>query len=138
VISLEERNKADIAAIKEKLKQYAVTINAGDFDRWISLWTDNGVQMPPNTPARIGKEKIWAEMKPAFDQYIIKMTINNEETRVSGNLGFARGTYTESLIPKTGGETEKYDGKYLTIFEKQADGSWKVARDCFNSNGPET
>ena len=138
MISLEERNKADIAAIKEKLKQYAVTINAGDFDRWISLWTDNGVQMPPNTPARIGKEKIWAEMKPAFDQYIIKMTINNEETRVSGNLGFARGTYTESLIPKTGGETEKYDGKYLTIFEKQADGSWKVARDCFNSNGPET
>jgi len=138
VISLEEGNKADTAAIKEKLKQFAVAINAGDLEGWISLWADNGIQMPPDTPARIGKEQIRTGMKPAFDQFILKMVITNEELRVSGDLGFARGTYTESMAPKAGGETEKYDGKYLTILERQADGSWKVARDCFNSNVPET
>ena len=26
------------------------------------------------------------------------------------------------------------DGKYLTIFKRQPDGSWKAYRDCFNSN----
>lgn len=138
VILLEEQNKADLAAIKEKLNQFAVTVNAGDFDGWISLWADNGIQMPPDTPARIGKEQIRAGMKPAFDQFILKMSITNEELRVSGDLGFARGTYTEFMTPKAGGETIEYDGKYLTILERQADGSWKVARDCFNSNTPET
>jgi len=138
VSSLEKGNKADIAAIKEKLKQFAVTVNAGDFEGWISLWTDDGIQMFPGAPARIGKEQIRAGMKPAFDQFILKMVITNKELRVSGDLGFARGTYTESLIPKAGGKTEKYDGKYLTILERQADGFWKVARDCFNSNVPET
>lgn len=138
VISLEERNKADVSAIKEKMNQFAATINAGDFDGWISLWTDNGVQMPPGTPARIGKEQIRAGMKPAFDEYILKMVVIVSELRVSGDFGFVRGTYTESMIPKAGGETFEYDGKYLTILEKQADGSWKVARDCFNSNKPET
>jgi uncharacterized protein (TIGR02246 family) len=137
-ISLEEQNRADILAIKEKLNEYAATCNAGDLERWISLWTDDGIQMPPSAPARVGKEQIRAGMKTAFDQYIIKVTINNEETRVSGNLGFARGIGVESLIPKAGGKTEKFDLKYLTIFEKQTNGSWKIARDCFNSNVPET
>lgn len=138
MISLEERNKADIAAMKEKIDQYAVTCNAGDFEGWISLWTDDGIQMYPGTPARIGKEQIRAGMKPAFDQLILKMAITNHEARVSGDLGFLRGTYTLSMIPKAGGETIEFDGKYLTIFERQADGSWKVARDCFNSNVSET
>jgi ketosteroid isomerase-like protein len=27
-------------------------------------------------------------------------------------------------------------GKYVTVFKKQADGSWKVVADIFNSDGP--
>jgi len=136
MISLERGNKAEISAIKEKLRQYAVTINAGDFEGWISLWTDDGVQMPPGTSNRIGKEQIRKGMKPAFDQFILKMMITNREITISGDFGFARGTFTETLIPKAGGEAEKYEGKYLSIFEKQTDGSWKIARDCFNFDGP--
>jgi uncharacterized protein (TIGR02246 family) len=134
---VEKGNKADLIAIKEMMKQFAVTINSGDFEGWISLWTDDGIQLFPGGPARIGKKEIRAGMKPAFDQFILKMEINNQELSASGDLAFARGTYTEALIPKAGGETEKYDGKYLTILEKQTNGSWKVARDCFNSNVPE-
>ena len=138
MISLEERNKADIAAIKEKMNQYAVTCNAGDFEGWISLWIDDGIQLYPGTPARVGKEQIRAGMKPAFDQLILKIAITINEVRVSGDLGFARATYTLSMIPKAKGETIEFDGKALAIFERQADGSWKIARDCFNSNVPET
>lgn len=139
MILLEERNKADIAALKEILNKYAAMCHAGDLDGWISLWADDGIQMYPGAPSRVGKEQIRAEMKPAFDQFILKIAITSEmEAKVSGNLGFARGTYTLSMVPKGGGETSEFDGKYLTIFEKQADGSWKIARDCFNSNKPET
>ncbi len=122
VISLEEGNSADIAAIKEKMHQYAIAINTGDFDSWISLWTDDGVQMPPGIPSRIGKRQIQTAMKPVFDQFILKMAITNQELKVCGDFGFARGIFTESMVPKAGGRTEKYDGKYLSIFEKQADG----------------
>ena len=99
------------------------------------MWKDDGIQMPPDTPARIGKEQIRKGMKPAFDQFNLKMTIANKETIVSGDFGFSRGFFTETLIPKKGGKTEKYKGKYLTIIEKQKDGSWKIARDCFNFDG---
>ena len=26
------------------------------------------------------------------------------------------------------------DGKALTLYERQSDGSWKIVYDCFNSN----
>ena len=30
------------------------------------------------------------------------------------------------------------EGKYVTVWHKQADGSWKMQVDCFNANGPPT
>ncbi|MDH5450096.1 MAG: SgcJ/EcaC family oxidoreductase [Candidatus Bathyarchaeota archaeon] len=130
--------EADITAIKEIWNQYTSACGTGDLDRWISLWTDNGIQMPPDTPARIGKEEIREKMKPLFDQFIIKIPITSKEIRVAGDLAFSRGTYTLSTTPKAGGEATRVTGKYLTILERQADGSWKIARDCFNYNAPPT
>ena len=34
------------------------------------------------------------------------------------------------------GKTVKAEGKFLMVFEKQADGSWKIVRDIFNFNAP--
>ena len=135
---MEKGNSIDIKEIKDLMKQFAMAINSGNLDAWMALWTDDGIQMFPGAPSRYGKKQIYAGMKPAFDQFILEMKILNEEFRVSGDLAFARGTYTESLIPKAGGEKENYDGKFLTVLEKQRDGNWKVIRDCFNSNVPET
>jgi len=129
----------DIIAINEVLPQYAIAVNTGDFDLWISLWADDGVQMPPDTPARIGKEQIREAMKPGFDQMNLDITIHSiEETKVYGDLGLTRCTYTLKMTPKAGGETiiAMPDGKALTLYERQSDGSWKIKYDIFNSNTP--
>ena len=137
---MDEGRKSDTTAIKEMLNQYAVGVNTGDFDLWISLWTDDGVQMPPDTPARIGKEQIREGMKPAFDQMNLDIAITIEEAKVYGDLGLTRCRYTLKMNPKAGGDTINAmpDGKALTLYERQSDGSWKIVYDCFNSNMPPT
>ena len=65
-----------------------------------------------------------------------EFTINNEELEVFGGFGLARGNYSYVMTPKAGGQTVAFEGKYLTIFRRQPDGSWKVYRDCFNANAP--
>ena len=133
--------ESDIAAIKETLNQYALGVNTGDFDRWISLWAEDGVQMPPDTSSRVGKEQIREGMKPAFDQMNLNITIHSiEEAKVYGDLGLTRCTYTLKMTPKAGGETINAmpDGKALTLVKRQPDGSWKIAYDSFNSNVPPT
>jgi ketosteroid isomerase-like protein len=96
--------------------------------------------MPPNAPASLGKEQLRANMEPAFDNFTFEMALYIEETQVSGDLGFARGNYTVAITPKAGGETiiTMPDGKFLTIYKRQADGSWKISHDCYNSNLPPT
>ncbi|MFX0182295.1 MAG: YybH family protein [Candidatus Hodarchaeota archaeon] len=123
-------------AIEEVWKTYASTLGAGDMDGWISLWIDDGIQMPPDVPRNIGKEKIREYNQKTLDQFQFKISINNEEVRETNDWGFARGLYSFELIPKGEGETIKGSGKFLTVLEKQDDGSWKIARDIFNFNAP--
>ncbi len=132
-----KEKEADVAAIKEVLNQYAPACNAMDVDRYISLWDDNGIQMPPGAPENIGKEKIREGTKIGFEMFNWDMSIDElMEIEVDGDLGFTRCLYTVTLTPKAGGDAIYVDGKALTILKRQADGSWKVYRDCFNSNVP--
>jgi uncharacterized protein (TIGR02246 family) len=126
--------EADISAINNNIAQYVSSMNAGDLNLWISLWADDAIQMAPDAPAVIGKEQIRAKYETIFPLFIFKMTITNEEVRIGGDLAVSHGNYTVSMTPKAGGETIMIDGKYLSVEERQADGSWKIIRSCFNNN----
>ena len=128
--------EADIAAIEDVLNQYTVAMNTGDFELWMSLHADDIVKMAPDAPATFGKEELRASTKPLFDNFTIEMAYNREEIQVDGDLGFARGTFTATMTPKAGGEPLYMDAKTLGIYKRQADGSWKLARNCYNSNVP--
>jgi ketosteroid isomerase-like protein len=126
----------DIAAIDEVLVQYGVAMDTGDLELYMSLHADDIVKMGPDAPATYGKEELRAGTKFLFDNFTIVGASSPEETYVDGNMGFTRGTYTLSIIPKAGGDTAYVDGKYLTLCKRQADGSWKISHDCYNSNVP--
>jgi len=128
----------DVIAIEDVLNLYAVALNTGDLELWLSLHTDDIVKMPPNAPATFGQEQLRAKMEPAFDNFTFEMAIYPEETQVDGDLGYSWCTYTVSMTPKAGGETiiSEPDGKALGIYKRQPDGSWKLSHDCYNSNVP--
>lgn len=136
---MDKESKENITAIKEMLNQYAIGCNKGDFDLWISLWADDGTQMPPDAPPRKGKAEIRLGMKPVFDDMKLDIDIKSvDDVEVHGDLGLTRCKYSLKLTPKAGGDTidAMPDGKALTLFRKQTDGSWKIVYDCFNSNVP--
>jgi len=134
---IERVQVADVAQVYELWNEYATAANDGDMERWISLWIDDGIQMPPGVPRRVGKEEIRREMQPLFDHFnMSKMIIQTEEVRILGDRAYSHGTYECEMTPKEGGETRSYSGKFLDILEKQVDGSWKIAIDCHNYNMP--
>ncbi len=130
--------EADIAAINEVLNQYAVVWNTGDLDLYMSLHTDDIVKMGPDAPANIGQEQLRASTKPLFDNFTCEIAIYTKEVQVAGDRAFSWCTYTFSMTPKEGSEPIFVDGKALSIYKRQADGSWKISHDCFNSNVPPT
>ncbi len=130
------RQDRDVALVHELWNEYAAAWSAGDLERWIFLWIDDGIQMPPGVARNIGKEVIRTSAQPQLDLYDWEMTINPEEVRVLGDRAYSHGLSEFALTPKKGGATTEASGKFLTILEKQVDGSWKIAIDCFNFNAP--
>ncbi len=136
---IEVNNTADANALRNVLTDYEKHLNAGDLNSWIALWTEDGRQMPPEVETRIGKAAIYTESKPVFETYNLKIEITSvEDVYVYGDLGFTRCSYNFYVKPKAGGDRIAFepDGKALTIYKQQDDGSWKIWFDCFNSNLP--
>jgi uncharacterized protein (TIGR02246 family) len=118
--------EADIEAIKKITDDFNAAINAGNIDKLVSLYTDDAVRIPPNKPALVGKEAIRSLFQEQLDQF----TVQNEgvivDLKVSGDLAFVRGSWTSINTPKTGGEPLKFNGNFVSIIQKQPDGSWKT------------
>ncbi len=54
-----------------------------------------------------------------------------------GDFGYTTGSYYMN-VEDADGTPIRIDGKYLTVWRRQADGSWKATADMFNPNGPPT
>jgi uncharacterized protein (TIGR02246 family) len=134
---LERVQVADVAQVYELWNEYAAAAIDGNMERWIALWIDEAIQMPPGAPRRVGKAEIRREMQPLFDRFdTSRMIIQPEEVRILGDRAYSHGTFELEMATKDGGETKSYSGKFLDVLEKQVDGSWKIAIDCHNCNTP--
>lgn len=134
---MEKIQDLDEAKIARLWDEFEAAATAGDLARWINLWTEDGLQMPPGAPRRVGRASIRAEMKPMFDLFDTRMAVYPDKTQVLGDMAFTHGMYEVTMTPKEGGDRLEIKGKFLTILHKQIDGSWKIAIDCFNSDRPQ-
>ncbi len=124
------------AQVQEFFDRYSDLWMAPDIDGWLALWVNNDriVQMPPGEPRVVGMDALRERNSRAIEAASYQVSINNLDVRTSGDLAFASGVYTMDIAPSDGSEPWKLDAKYLSIFERQPDGSWKLIRDAFNSN----
>jgi uncharacterized protein (TIGR02246 family) len=128
---------ADVAQVYQLWNEMAAAANEGDMERWMALWSEDGIQMPPGAPRRVGKAAIRGAMQASFERFAPrKARIRPEEIRILGDRAYAHGTYEYEMAPKEGGETKGYAGMFLSILEKQVDGSWKIAIDCRSYDTP--
>ena len=130
--------EAVTAEVEALFAEYGASLGAGDAERWLQLWVEEGgVQQPPGTPPNVGRDMIAARINGGIERYTYQdMDIQVEEVLVADDLAIARGMYTVTLVPHDGSDPVLVDGKYTTTFQRQPDGSLKIYRDIFNSNVP--
>jgi uncharacterized protein (TIGR02246 family) len=127
---------ADIAAINDARKAFMAAYEAGDAEAIGKLYTADAVSEPNNQPSLKGRDAIVASLKQMFEKVSVKPTLTPDETRTLGNVGLDRGHYTYTVTPKDGGGTPTSgEGRYLVVFVKDADGTWRVSRDMDNAMG---
>jgi len=121
----------DIAAIKAVSKSFVEAVNSNDWVSLITTYSEHTVLMPPNSPEVEGRANILAffEAFPPTSDFSLEIV----EIEGRGDMAYVRGTYTMTFTPEEGNSITD-SGKYLEIRRKQADGSWLLSRDMFNSD----
>lgn len=113
------------------------TYEAKDVDKAVALCDDQGSLLWPNAPRATGKSDIAKATTSAFAIPDFKLEWHPDQIAVarSGELGYTSGTYTWTFKDASG-KPASDKGKYLTVWKKQRDGSWKVLLDMFNTDLP--
>jgi ketosteroid isomerase-like protein len=132
----EERDRDMIA---DNLQIYAESVSAGDAESWLALHEPQAYKMPQNEPMfTIASVQDTQQQKFNAMQatYNVNMDIEPMDIHVEGDIAYAMGTYIIDMKPRGDAPPNLVDGKFLTVFRRQDDGTWKVWRDCFNNNTP--
>jgi ketosteroid isomerase-like protein len=126
---------ADEAAIAEFNRRYLEAINDGDIDTLASLTTEGHMMISSGGAPLTGKKALVDSMTRAFQTTDFDESWAPEETVVSGDLAYQRGTFIVVAKPKAGGAEARITGNFLRIYRK-IDGRWFMVRDSFNSQQP--
>ncbi|MGC2108126.1 MAG: DUF4440 domain-containing protein [Candidatus Korobacteraceae bacterium] len=120
------------AADQEWLKAFA----AGDLEKSLAFCAEECAVLAPNAPMVHGREAIRELFSGWFKPELkINWTPDKVEAANSEDLGFSSGTYQMSF-KDSADEIVSDQGKYVIVWKKQADGSWKVVLDISNSDMP--
>jgi uncharacterized protein (TIGR02246 family) len=54
------------------------------------------------------------------------LTFTSRHVEVSGNLACDSGSYTETLVTRATGTTQRTAGEYVTVYRRDGDGRWRI------------
>lgn len=116
---------------------WARAANAGDGAAVAALYTADATVMPPSDSSRHGPG-VAAYWTGFFQQASVRIALNTASVEGRGDLAVVAGNYDLAMTPKTAGAKPLpvEHGKYLEVLQKQPDGSWKIARDIWNTDTP--
>jgi ketosteroid isomerase-like protein len=121
--------------IRDLDEQWSKAAGAKDVDKTVSYYSEDAVVMPPNAASATTKEAIRKIWKDLLTDTNISWKTKKVEVAQSGDLAFSSGTYEVTLSDPTGTPVNDR-GKYLEVWKKQPDGSWKCVADIWNSDLP--
>jgi uncharacterized protein (TIGR02246 family) len=119
----------DERAIRALHATWMAAVNAGDLDRLLGLMTEDVVLLGPGqTPT--GRDGFSAAFTGGHRQYKVHCTSALEEIVVAGDIAYSLCKDKLSITPRAGGAATALQGDRITIYRKQPDGSWRLARDA--------
>jgi len=118
-------------AVDKIIVEFVAVFNARDLTKLASLYADDAVWMPQNSPMIKGRAAIEAAFKERYKgPGVLKFT--GTTSAMSGTLAFVAATYTMT-VPVEGAAPVSFTAKSLTVF-KRVGNDWKIAYDMQNAD----
>ena len=126
----------DPSVLMEADRAFAVDVAQGGSEAWVGWFAEDGAMVQPVVGEIRGHDAIRSVMG-GLDQPGVSLHWEPERADVaaSGDLGWTTGSFV-SEGPGPDGEAVRTEGRYVSIWRVQPDGSWRVVMDLGNPTGP--
>jgi ketosteroid isomerase-like protein len=124
----------DLAALRATEEKLGVAIAARDVDGIDSFYTPDAWFFPPDgamSKTAEGRRAYWSNPKMSAGFTAVQGMDSKREVAKSGELVVEYGSYFEVISHKDGATTY-LPRKFVTAWQKQADGGWKVITHMWN------
>lgn len=120
---------ADSSVITSRSDVWEQSLNAKDLDTLVGLYTTDARLMPPGGETMTGHDAVRTAFGGMMDAGI-GGELTTVQASVAGDIGYNVGTFNLT----SGGEVID-TGKFVELWQRGADGEWRIAGDIWNSDG---
>jgi uncharacterized protein (TIGR02246 family) len=117
-------------AIEKLNAEFVDAYNRGDIAEIATGYAEDSAVLAPNQPTVHGRQAIETLFKGMIEDIGGTASIESVEVTDSGDLAYQWATYSLE------GNEQSDAGKFVEIYNRQADGSWKIRLTIFNSDNP--
>jgi len=109
--------------------RFAQSVAEGGGKAFASWFADDAVTLNNGKPATLGRGAIAASATWSPAEYSLTWVAQGAQMGPSNDMGFTWGHY-EGRSKDKSGQSVVTSGRYITVWKKLPDGSWKVAMDA--------
>ena len=121
---------SDEDSIRALIETWAKATKAGDVETISTLMTEDAVFLTAGYPPKRGRQAFAESFRAGPAGAEIDSEIETEEIRVSGDMAYAVNRLRVSMKMDPNSAARQMSGYVLTVFLKESDGRWRLARDA--------
>ncbi|MFQ6094023.1 MAG: YybH family protein [bacterium] len=129
----------DVAQVRKSIEEanakWVEAFNQGDAAAAAALYTNDATTLPPNSEMIQGRQGIQEFLNGAIEMGAKDITLTTVDVGGSGDTAYEIGKYSITIQPE-GQEAMTDSGKYVAVWKRQADGTWKLHVDIWNTSMP--
>ena len=129
----------DVAQVRKSIEEadakFSEAIREGNVAGAVAVYTDDATMVPPDGDVVKGKQAIEYLYKKFFQMGMKEIILTTIEVGGGGDTAYEIGKSKVRIQPE--GQAAMMDStKYLVIWKRQANGTWKVHVDIWNVSVP--
>jgi|HubBroStandDraft_4_1064222.scaffolds.fasta_scaffold42936_2 uncharacterized protein (TIGR02246 family) len=136
------KEQADTSAISDALKADTTQWNADwaarDAAKIASHYADDAVMMQPGADPASGRQAAQQGVTEALKDpnFTLTFAADRTDASTSGDMAYVQGHFTVTQTDPATHAKVAQNGSYVTVYRKQADGSWRAVADIASPGAP--
>jgi ketosteroid isomerase-like protein len=121
------------AAVRRVTQEWVLACNIKHLDDLLELYVTDPIVLRSNYPVIRGAASVREFFFSSLDAGLGEVEMEPMRVDIAGDLAYEAGRFS-ALVPSASGKRREERGKYLWVCQRQPNGEWRLAADCWSSD----